>query len=84
MSRSYKKNPVYKINRAKMKKIANDRVRNSKNIPNGKAYKKFFPSWDIADWVIYDPWPSRKAWLIQENRYTEDSYRHWLKLFYRK
>lgn len=38
-----------------MKKIANSVVRHSKNIPNGKQYRKLFNSWDISDWrFVYE------------------------------
>ena len=51
MSRSYKKHDIVKdpANKA-MKRYANKKVRHTKNIPNGKAYKKFFESWDICDY----------------------------------
>ena len=45
MSRSYKKHPRVKDASNKgMKKFANKKVRHTKNIPNGKAYKKKFLS----------------------------------------
>lgn len=40
----------------KMKKVANQKIRNSKNtddIPNGRSYKKYFDSYDIVD-ACYD------------------------------
>lgn len=51
MSRSYKKHPFVKDPANKfMKRYANKKVRRTPNIPNGKAYKKVFESWDISDW----------------------------------
>ena len=51
MSRSYKKYNIVKDPSAKgMKKYANKKVRRTKNVPNGKAYKKVFESWNISDY----------------------------------
>lgn len=51
MSRSYKKHSRVKDPANKnMKKFANKKVRRTKDVPNGKAYKKLFESWDISDW----------------------------------
>ena len=51
MSRSFRKHPRAKDPANKgMKKYANKRVRKTENIPNGKAYKKVFESYDISDW----------------------------------
>ena len=51
MSRSYKKHPRVKDPANKfMKKYANKKVRRTPDIPNGKAYKKVFESYDISDW----------------------------------
>ena len=77
MSRSYKKH-----NRAKdpagkdMKKFANKKVRHTKNIPNGKAYKKVFESWDISDynWI----WTKEEA-IKEYNSAPDDS---WIKEHY--
>ena len=57
MSRSFRK-PIltdgYKGNKRKQfeKNQANKRVRKSKDIPNGKEYKKIYNSWDICDFKI--------------------------------
>ncbi len=51
MSRSYKKHPRVKDSASKnMKRFANKKVRRTKEVPSGKAYKKLFESWDISDW----------------------------------
>ena len=50
MSRSYKKVGGYKDSCKGMKRIANKKVRNIKNIPNGKAYRKVFCSYSISDY----------------------------------
>ena len=60
MSRSYKKHSRVKDPANKgMKKYANKKVRHTENIPNGKAYKKVFCSWDISDWNWY--WSREQA-----------------------
>ena len=74
MSRSYKKYPIVKDKNNKgMKRYANKKVRRTKNIPNGKAYKKIFESWDISDyqWI----W-TRKEAIEDYNEASEDS---WIK-----
>ncbi len=58
MSRSYRKpywvdtygSPAKKY----FKRLANKRVRKSKNVPDGKAYRKFYDPWNIVDWCCYD------------------------------
>lgn len=52
MSRSYKKHFRCKQKNSKIeKKRANKKVRHFKSdLPNGKAYRKLFESWDICDW----------------------------------
>ena len=57
MSRSYKKLPVCKDGGPKWnkfaKRVANKKVRNTPVIPNGRAYKKVYETWNIHDWVSY-------------------------------
>ena len=60
MSRSYKKHTRVKQQTSKnMKKYANKKVRKTKNIPSGGAYKKVFEQYDICDWNWY--WSKEKA-----------------------
>lgn len=58
MSRSYKKpywTQGYKSNaRKKSKKETNNRVKNTEDIANGKAYRKVYNPWDIVDWKFED------------------------------
>ena len=91
MSRSYKKHPRVKDAANKgMKKFANKKVRHTKNIPNGKAYKKLFESWDISDWNWH--WTKEEAikeWYennwIQEHYETLEKYlMYWEKCTKRK
>lgn len=51
MSRSYKKTPILKDRTRGMKNCANRKVRKSAlDLPDGRAYRKVFPSYDICDW----------------------------------
>ncbi len=77
MSRSYKKHNRVKDPANKgMKRYANKKVRHTKNVPNGKAYKKLFESWDISDWN----WIWTKEQAIEDyNSAPEDS---WIKKHY--
>ena len=74
MSRSHKKNPILTDGRKRkgqveIKRIANKRVRNyDKELPNGKAYRKLFPSWDIHDWI------SRYTVKDAEELYKDSTY----------
>ncbi len=68
MSRSYKKHPISKDNghsKKEMRTLANRTVRRRLNrqedytIANGKAYRKEFDSWCIADYVTR--WTKQEA-----------------------
>lgn len=73
MSRSYKKHSFCKDSSTKkMKKYANKKVRHTKDIPNGKAYRKVFPSWDISDWNWY--WSKLDAIKKYQSRGPQDKY----------
>ncbi len=51
MSRSFRKYFCVKDPAGKyMKRYANKKVRHTKDIPSGGAYKKVFESWDISDY----------------------------------
>lgn len=94
MSRSYKKHPFCKDwNRRKRvgKQIANSKVRTylkqGKEIPNGKAYRKIFETWDIYDYH----WRETKQESLQyynnhPDRYEneQDAINTWAKMYYRK
>jgi len=94
MSRSYKHTPVYSDYSRKttryMKRLASHKIRRSVNIPNGKAYRKFYPSWDIHDYITY--WPQSDA-IERYNQYyglygnqTLEEYLNkvWKKYYFRK
>ena len=55
MSRSYKKSPVCtdysRGNTKDQKRFANRKARRAKDVPNGKAYRKYYESWEIHDWI---------------------------------
>lgn len=96
MSRSYKKHPFCKDwNRRKRvgKKLANRKVRaqlkRGIEIPNGKAYRKVYETWDIVDYHWYET----KAEAIKNfetNRFPysydtlEEAISDWAKYYYRK
>ena len=84
MGKSYKKNPFYKAHRSDGKKMANDRVRVSKDIPNGGAYKKFFPPWDVIDYTIYWPWDEDIDCVSTWYETAEEIRKRWEKYYYRK
>jgi hypothetical protein len=63
MSRSRKKHPVRKDHNKGMKRIANRIIRRTLDIPNGKAYRKVFESWNISDWNFWwDPEPRYRSY----------------------
>ena len=65
MSRSYKHIGFCKCEKCCKigKKFANSKERNYKGeIPNGKAYKKIYNSWDICDYYNIETWNSYKKW----------------------
>ena len=57
MSRSYKKHPWVTDHHVKSssesKKFANKKVRHTKDLPNGGAFKKVFCSYDICDYKFF-------------------------------
>lgn len=81
MSRTYKKYPVWRNNDrggSKFgKRVANKKVRKTKDLFNGGSYKKLSESYDIIDCIyvefewnrkrpydywIYDPQTGRRVW----------------------
>jgi hypothetical protein len=79
MSRSYKHNPWCKDGgetyRRYQKNQANRKVRRSKDVPNGKVYRKFFEPWDIYDYVSYCP---------KDGHFYRRNPEGWHKYYYRK
>jgi hypothetical protein len=66
MSRSYRVRKFGDKNNSFFKKLSNKRVRHTKGIPNGKAYKKLLNSYDICDWK--DPCFS---FVVYQNRWYD-------------
>lgn len=67
MSRSYKKNPIWKCcgDTKWGKRQANHKVRRCKynDIPlRGKGYKKLYESWDIVDYIMRWTWKDCLRW----------------------
>ena len=72
MSRSYKRSPVFTDGTRKttkeMKRMANQKVRHyKKGLPQGKAYKKLFCSYDIHDYINYWSWSEAKSDYLSGN-----------------
>ena len=85
MSRSYKKNPFYKDKSRGMKTVANRKIRRQRNnIPNGKAYQKFFCSYDISDFCFRKTFAEYCANKIAWGQSDSIDYRRWYKLYKRK
>lgn len=83
MGKSYKKSPVCKDNegnRRKMKRLANKKVRKSKDVINGKSYKKEFCSYDIVDYRSYKTYGKfKKSRNFSGRELTRDDWERWYK-----
>lgn len=78
MARSRRKNPGFCDKTKGMKKFANKVVRHTKDVPNGKAYKKLFCSYDICDWRnIY--FSKREVKETADKYYNGKTYSFYLK-----
>ena len=102
MSRSYRKNPIIKDNgksKKEMKSLANRKVRRKLNDPDfdiadGKAYKKEFESFNIADFISrwtkedaikeYESKSKKYRWFKEEWPTLEDYLNYWEKTMHRK
>lgn len=98
MSRSYKKNPIITDGRTptvkRMKRIANKKVRHTKNLPNGKSYKKVFETYNIHDYISRWTWEEAKMAYFhfdpnginwQKDYLTlKDFYKYWQKYYFSK
>lgn len=82
MSNSYKKTPVYKdLPSGKKGQIQANRtvrrkLKGANELPQRKAYKKFYCSWEIHDWVNY--------WSLEDAKaqYEELQQQDWFKKKY--
>ena len=74
MSRSFKKNPVFKAKNRQGQQLAKRRVRNSSDIPNGSAYKRIYPMWDVIEYKFTYNWEEYKKCFGAD-------YRWWYKYY---
>jgi len=63
MSRSYREPWFVDSYGSKSKKFdkrhANRKIRNADDVPNGRAYRKYYDPWNIADYKFrWNPYPS--------------------------
>lgn len=97
MSRSYKKYPFVKdtTDATKFfKRAANKTIRRVKaddEIVDGKAYKKYYSSWNIHDYISRWPWEeAKKDWERNLGHFKTKYptlklfYRYWSKYYKRK
>ena len=93
MSRSYKKPPYSGGNCSDMKRFANQKVRHSKDIPSGKAYRKLFPTWNICEYGSMETFGEFVArinnrplryWYKPDNRTEKELYIEWHSMYKRK
>jgi len=87
MSRSFKKFPFVKDRDSSKwgKRKCNKKVRKTKDIPNGKAYKKIAERWDyIADYHFYSTWEDYQEDCLHPRWYgkpEEPIYWDWYKIY---
>jgi hypothetical protein len=67
MSRSYRKpycTDGYKgsLRKQFFKREANKKIRNSEEVPDGKAYRKFYDPWNICDYHYFVPKENLEKW----------------------
>lgn len=71
MSRSYKKHPIVKDNQNWAQKAANRHIRHScDDVPNGSAYRKYYPQWDICDYWYHEEW----KWTVRKYEHELQKY----------
>ncbi len=101
MSKSYKKEPIVKdhTSGAYGKRLANHAVRkNLDDIPNGKAYRRYFNSYNVHDYISRYTWEDQ----VRHNKSVEKAgindglsfnsyrfskpkdYNEWARIFIRK
>lgn len=87
MSRSFKHYPFCKDRESCKwgKRYANKKVRRTKEIPNGKSYKKLVNSWDfIYDYSNSETWEEYKAWCEKPEWWRslrKANYFDWYKIY---
>lgn len=89
MSRSYKKHPYSGRNCKDMKRFANQKVRHLEDIPNGKAYRKMFPTWDICEYgsiLTLEEYIHRyrnplRRWWYRKEKSDQELTREWYTMY---
>ena len=91
MSRSYKKHPWstdHRSNRKYLKKVANKRVRRfCRELANGNAYKRLYPTDDICDYKSFCAFIDALKELdrqIEEIENEKQYWNEWYKYYRRK
>lgn len=94
MSRSFKKHAYCKDGRdgrKYWKRQANRKIRNEEDVPDGKAYKKKYDSWNIHDCISRWTWKTAKEEWEQEGSIWQidfpnikNFYRFWKKNYHNK
>ena len=85
MSRSYKKTPYAGDKKEHYyKNRANRKIRKSKNVQDGKKYKREYCSWMICDYYDITGWED--FWNRTKDYYSdkEEARQDWLKMYKRK
>lgn len=84
MSRSYKKYPFCKDRQSCKwgKRYCNKKVRRTKDLPSGKAYKKIVEPWDfIYDYSSSLSWKEYVEWHYQWHYPDEPNYYEWYRYY---
>ena len=92
MSRSCKRTPILKDHTSSKvsKRFANKAVRHARHIRNGAFYRRIYESWDIHDYLFYQPsqweldkWEANhKRWIDPTNEQAIKN--RWAKWYFRK
>jgi hypothetical protein len=92
MSRSYKKTAYAGDKNDKVyKKIINKRLRKTKDIADGKEFKKYTCSWFIKDFYTMESenefmqgWDDPESWLQWQFKTREEALNYYRKVYKRK
>ena len=93
LARSVKKNPIRTDGRNGQKipkRFSNKTIRREEDIPNGKAYKKYYCSWNIHDYISRLDWETAKKDYEHNERWQKmyptlkDFHRFWRRFYKNK
>ena len=85
MSRSFKKTPYAGDKKdSYCKNRANRKIRRSKDVQDGKQYKKEYCSWMICDYYDITSWEDFWNWHKDDYADKDEARRDWLKMYKRK